>query len=38
MLKSDILPFIKDPQELELWSKEFIREIVPLFSGVEKNR
>ena len=33
MLKADVLPFIKDPRELELWSKDFFREIVPLFSG-----
>ena len=38
MLKADVLPFIKDPRELELWSKDFFREIVPLFSGVEKDK
>ena len=38
MLKADVLSFIKEPRELELWSKDFFREIVPLFSGVEKDK
>ena len=31
MLKSDVRPFIKDQQELDLWSKEFFRMVVAAF-------
>ncbi len=31
MLKQDLRPFIRDQQELELWSKDFFRQIVTLF-------
>lgn len=30
MLKQDLRPFIRDQQELELWSKDFFRQIVTL--------
>ncbi len=33
MLKADVRPFIRDPQELDLWSKEFFRQIIMLFVG-----
>ena len=31
MLKADVRPFIRDQQELELWSKDFFREVIRHF-------
>jgi hypothetical protein len=32
-LKADVLPFVRDPQSLDLWSKDFFREIVSLIKA-----
>ena len=31
MLQSDVRPFIRDQQELTLWSKDFFRNIIDRF-------
>ena len=31
MLKADVRPFIRDQQELELWSKDFFRDVIRHF-------
>ena len=39
MLKSDVRPFIRDRQELDLWSRDFFRMVVTSFiSDVSKRR
>jgi predicted nucleotidyltransferase component of viral defense system len=32
-LKADVLPFVRDPQSLDLWSKDFFREIILLINA-----
>lgn len=32
LLKKDVLPFIRDPRELELWSKDFFYEVSEKFT------
>jgi len=34
MAKNDILPFIKDERELDLWGKEFFISLVEMLNGV----
>lgn len=38
MLKDDVRPFIRDQQELDLWSKDFFRQIKDLLSSLRKTK